>query len=183
MALLAIIIGSLSIRYTIFLSIWILTGHSFWVFPSLLSDDIPITECLVPRLSYDTNKDDHTSLLKRGSVVGLIMLTVYLLGEHGPDRSTVKMFTFRAHDQVLSMLKVQNANLTMITDATEDIHGMSDEDISRKAKSESGDQQSPPKGPDVNADMETGNATIIHDDSDIDIDPDTEVHDEDEGED
>ena len=129
---LILIFGSMSIRYGLFLSIWIVTGHSFWLFPNLLSDDVQMTECLIPRISYDRNKDDHMSLLKRGSIVGFIMLVVYFLSEHGPDRAAVKMFTFKAHDQVLSMLKVQNANLTMITDATEDINVISDEELDKK---------------------------------------------------
>lgn len=111
MSLLVFIFGLLSVRYVIFVAVYIVSGYSFWLFPSLLSDDVPVTECLVPRISLDSNKDDTNLLWKRGFVVGLIIVTVYALSEHGPDQTQVKMFTLKAHDQVLSMLRVEHASI------------------------------------------------------------------------
>ena len=121
-SLLCFLIGSVGLRFAVFLVWWILTGQSFWIFPNLLSDEVPFSEALLPRLSLQRNEDDKSSLLKRGTTVGFMILVSYFLSEHGPDKSAVKMFTFKAHDQVLSMLQVQNANLMKIRDVTEDVH-------------------------------------------------------------
>ena len=122
MTLLAGMTGGIGVRSLVFLVWWILSGQSFWILPNLLSDEVPLTECLVPRVSLNKNEDDRSSLLKRGCTVGVIILVVYFLSENGVDQNSVKMMTFKAHDQVLSMLKVQNANLLKIKDVTEDVH-------------------------------------------------------------
>ncbi len=38
MALLTLLLGVIALRYVLFGAVWIMTGHSFWVFPNLMSD-------------------------------------------------------------------------------------------------------------------------------------------------
>ena len=40
MAVLALLLGIIAVRYTLFAAVWIATGHSFWLFPNLMSDEV-----------------------------------------------------------------------------------------------------------------------------------------------
>ncbi len=40
MALLTLLLGLIAVRYTLFGAVWIATGHSFWLFPNLMSDEV-----------------------------------------------------------------------------------------------------------------------------------------------
>lgn len=40
MGLLGLLLGLISVRYVLFGIVWVITGHSFWLLPNLLSDEV-----------------------------------------------------------------------------------------------------------------------------------------------
>lgn len=40
MAVLALLLGLIALRYSLFGLVWVVSGHSFWLFPNMMSDEV-----------------------------------------------------------------------------------------------------------------------------------------------
>ncbi|GFR49441.1 hypothetical protein Agub_g11499, partial [Astrephomene gubernaculifera] len=119
MAVLSVLLGLIGVRYLLFGAVWIATGHSFWLFPNLMSDQVGVLDAFSPALSYERpKKGSRTQLLSRLAALLLVGGVVYMLYQHTPDAEALKASAKEAHDSILDYLDVYGKGKMSITGNT-----------------------------------------------------------------
>ncbi|GLC33605.1 hypothetical protein PLESTB_000094600 [Pleodorina starrii] len=117
MAVLALLLGLIALRYTLFGLVWIVTGHSFWLFPNMMSDEVGVLDAFSPVLSYERpKKGSRTQIAARLLTLLLVSGTVYMLYQHTPDADKLAASAKEAHDSILDYLDVYGKGKMFITD-------------------------------------------------------------------
>ncbi|KAG2446737.1 hypothetical protein HYH02_008298 [Chlamydomonas schloesseri] len=116
MAVLALLLGIIAVRYTLFAAVWIATGHSFWLFPNLMSDEVGVLDAFSPVMSYERPKKGSRSQLA-ARLLSLVLAAgvVYVLYTHSPDAESLKAGAKEAHDSILDYLDVYGKGKMGIT--------------------------------------------------------------------
>jgi hypothetical protein len=107
-ALLALIFGTLLVRFLVFLTMWLGAGRHIWIFPNLLRDDLGIVETFAVLLSVDTDEKGkpipRAPLKHRLATVAGIAVLSYVLWSY--DTTRVAVGGMRSmHDQVLQYVE------------------------------------------------------------------------------
>lgn len=111
MVLLATLLGVIALRYVLFGLVWIVTGHSFWLFPYLMSDEVSILDAFSPIVSYERpKKGSRSQLLARVVTLAAVAFIVYVLYQHTPDAEQLAQSAKEAHDSILDYLDVYGKN-------------------------------------------------------------------------
>eukprot|EP00775_Hariotina_reticulata_P002417 gene2417-2721_t len=102
--LLSLMLGTMLLRYVLWVLVWLVTGAHFWLFPNMMSETVPITELFSPAVSYAAAapEDRSSSLLLRGAALLLLGGAGYALWAKGPDAATVSKNMQGARDSVLN---------------------------------------------------------------------------------
>ncbi|PNH11496.1 Translocation protein SEC62 [Tetrabaena socialis] len=105
MAVLALLLGLIAVRYSLFGLVWIASGHSFWLFPNLMSDEVSVFDAFAPVMSYDKpKKGSRTQIAARVLTLALAAGTVYMLYQNTPDAEQLAATAKEAHDSILDYL-------------------------------------------------------------------------------
>ncbi|MEW5297798.1 MAG: hypothetical protein WDW38_006982 [Sanguina aurantia] len=106
MGLLTLLLGLLTLRYVLFTVVWIVTGHSFWLFPNLTADEVGIWDAFSPVISYEKPSSKKNHFLPRIVTMVAAAGLVYMLYTHSPDADKLKKNARKAHDQIFDYLDV-----------------------------------------------------------------------------
>jgi hypothetical protein len=74
--LLGLIIGTIVIRYVLWIALW-LVGLDFWIMPNLFSDDVPILLFWKPLVTFERATINLKSVLLRVALVGGVVGFLY----------------------------------------------------------------------------------------------------------
>lgn len=119
MALLTLLLGLIAVRYTLFGAVWIATGHSFWLFPNLMSDEVSVFDAFSPVVSYERpKKGSRTQIAARLLTLALAGGVLYVLYTHTPDAEKLAASAKEAHDSILDYLDVYGKGKMGITGNT-----------------------------------------------------------------
>lgn len=117
----SLLISLLIIRLVLFGSIWLILGKHFWLLPNVMSDELPVVEAFKPlyTMDKDAKKPDLLSRVVALVGAGLVFWALY---RTGPDGSSVRQATQRAHDDLLEFFnlaapKQLSANQTNATES------------------------------------------------------------------
>lgn len=104
-AVLGLILGLLLLRYAVWASLWCVSGHSFWVLPNVLSEEVPAAEAFTPIISFTKAESFWKSLPTRAGALLLASGVCCLLYMHHPDAETLQSKMHDAHDSVIDLIK------------------------------------------------------------------------------
>ncbi|GIL53152.1 hypothetical protein Vafri_8825 [Volvox africanus] len=121
LAVLALLLGLIALRYSLFGVVWIVTGHSFWLFPNMMSDEVGVLDAFSPVLSYERpKKGSRTQIVTRLITLVLVTGSIYMLYQHSPDAEKLAASAKEAHDSILDYLDVYAKGKMFITGNTND---------------------------------------------------------------
>jgi translocation protein SEC62 len=132
LALLSVIVGTVSIRGVVFSAVWILTGHSLWLLPNLLSEEVPLSQVLKPLVSLKAPKatnDSRKRALRVAARVGagaIVLGVGALLARHGPSGGELRKAAGEANDALLAYME------TMAGGATKRLHNGTDDSAAQQ---------------------------------------------------
>jgi len=142
------------VRAMIFGAVWVLFGKHLWVLPNLFSDDVGITEALVPWYEFEEDAAKKAgqempkppSLLSRLLAAAATACTLYCLYTYSPETDEMRAMARTSHKSILEMLDLYEVpkqiggnvtNTTDISNATDSASPESQEEFVDPASSAS----------------------------------------------
>lgn len=116
--LLAALLAALLARYALWLSLWCVTGHSLWLLPNILSDDVPVSEALAPLVTFTRADSWRVNAPARLAAAAAAAGLAFLLYRHHPEVEDLTAGVHSAHDTIASLLEALGAAKPGLTDAT-----------------------------------------------------------------
>ncbi|GMH39090.1 hypothetical protein BSKO_06988 [Bryopsis sp. KO-2023] len=119
LTLLSVIMGFITIRFSLWLAVWLATGREFWFLPNALSDEVGLKDAFTPLISFEMAKGLKSHWLTRVFFLLLIGASVYFLRIHKPENKDVKDSFRKAHDDILEFLSLHDPGLEKLGKGTE----------------------------------------------------------------
>ncbi|KAF5836044.1 translocation protein Sec62-domain-containing protein [Dunaliella salina] len=119
MGLLCLMLGLTLIRYVVFTAVWVVTGHSLWVFPNMMEEQASLLEAFTPIVAFTKAKSITDNLLARFGALVLCSSVVWVLASHSPDMKHIKEDVMQAHDSLFEYLDSMYGKAKGIEGATQ----------------------------------------------------------------
>jgi hypothetical protein len=146
LALLTVIVGTITVRAIVFSAVWILTGYSLWLLPNLLSEEVPLSQVLkpyvtlkAPKATSDARKKGLRVAARVGAGAAVLALGA-LLARHGPSGGELRKAAGEANDALLAYMETMAGGAARLHNGT---------DTSKRdaaAEAAAGGKGAPPRG-------------------------------------
>ncbi|KIZ07884.1 SEC62-subunit of ER-translocon [Monoraphidium neglectum] len=89
-AVLLLMLGTIALRYAVFCTVWVVTGHHLWIMPNLMSEKLPINEIFTPLLDFEKAEPAKAQYVGRAITLLLLLGGGYALHRKVPDAGSMK---------------------------------------------------------------------------------------------
>ncbi|GAX73131.1 hypothetical protein CEUSTIGMA_g584.t1 [Chlamydomonas eustigma] len=104
MAILTAMLSLIAVRYVLFAFVWTLTGHSLWLFPNMMRDDVDVFQAFSPVITHEVPEKGKSQWKQRLLAGAMLGGTFYLLYYNAPDADFLKDEAMKAHESLLDYL-------------------------------------------------------------------------------